>query len=231
MARAVSIQLGSPYLWTAKRQQAARLIAESFRSIQEIAKIVKVSDRAIYEWRKHPEFAARVEELTKEFAETVRKKGVAVLERRIESYLKDFEATDIILQERGAQLTEEGVDPKEDPYVGGARTGYITRDYRGKDADRPVYQFDNPLFRARLALREQLAKELGQWTERTKNEGVSVTVDLTREALGKLSNEELAQYEALLAKAMAPELKPAIDLPALPAACEPEPTDDGPEAE
>jgi hypothetical protein len=108
-----------------------------------------------------------------------RQKTIALHGRRVDSYLRDFKATDIILEERGEQLKN----------ISGGRTGYIVKDYKGKNADVPVYAFDGALFRERRAIREQLAKELGQWTERTKVDATVAAVDITRDALRKLSPE------------------------------------------
>ena len=123
------------------------MIAESGLPDKQIAAQVGVSHRALCNWKYHPEFVSRVDEYLKVYAETVRRKGIAALERRLDSYLEDWDRIQTILRERGAQLKAEGVDGGAEPYAGGASTGYICRDYRGKDADRAVYQFDAALFR------------------------------------------------------------------------------------
>jgi hypothetical protein len=110
----------------------------------------------------------------------------------------------------GAELAE----------ISGGKTGYISRDYKGKDADTPVYAFDAPLFREARALREQLAKELGQWENRSRVDATVTAVEVTRDQLGKLSTEELEEYEGLLLKASAPDQ--IVETTALPAATEPE---------
>jgi hypothetical protein len=115
-----------------------------------------------------------------------------------------------ILRERGAELAE----------ISGGKTGYITRDYKGKDADTPVYAFDTGLFREARALREQLAKELGQWENRSRVDATVTAVEVTRDQLRKLSIEELQEYERLLLKASAPDQ--IVEMTALPAATEPE---------
>jgi hypothetical protein len=139
----------------------------------------------------------------------VRWKEQVVRARRIESYLADLEATSTILQERAAELA----------HISGGKTGYIVRDYKGKDVDRPVYSFDVALFRERRAIREQLAKELGQWAERTRLDATVSAVEVTRDALRKLSHEELLEYEAFLLKVTAPDQ--IVETTALPAATEP----------
>src|SRR6516164_6571717 len=113
---------------------------------------------------------------------------------RIESYLADWDRIQTILRERGTELAE----------ISGGKTGYISRDYKGKDADTPVYAFDAPLFREARALREQLAKELGHWADRSRVDATVTAVEVTRDQLRKLSIEELQEYERLLLKASAP---------------------------
>src|SRR5215831_18453687 len=90
--------------------------------------------------------------------------------------------------------------------IPGGATGFIVRNYKGKNAAQPFYCYDSALMRDRLALREQLAKELGQWTERVRTDGVkvSVDVDMRREGLKNLTLDELLELERLTAKAMAP---------------------------
>jgi hypothetical protein len=134
--------------------------------------------------------------------------------------LSDWDHIQTILRERGAQLKAEGVDGSEEPYAGGASTGYIYRDYRGKDADRAVYQFDAALFREARALREQLSKELGQWADRSRVDATVTSVEVTRDALRKLGHEELVEYERLLSKVTAPDQ--IVETTALPTATEPE---------
>jgi hypothetical protein len=69
---------------------------------------------------------------------------------------------------------------------------------QGKDADRPVYALVAALSCERRAIREQLAKQLGQWAERTRVDATVSTVEVTRDALQKLSTEELREYERLV---------------------------------
>jgi hypothetical protein len=68
-----------------------------------------------------------------------------------------------------------------------------------------VYSFDVALFRERRAIREQLAKELGQWTDKSRVDTTVTSVEVTRDALRKLSHDELVEYERLLSKVSAPD--------------------------
>jgi hypothetical protein len=126
-------------------------MAESGKPDRWVCKQVDVTPRALIEWKKHPEFMARVDAILNEYAAAVRRKGIAALERRIDSYLADWDRIETILRERGKEMAG----------VSGGSTGLIALDYKGKDADTPVYAFDAGLMREARALREQLAKELG----------------------------------------------------------------------
>ena len=67
---------------------------------------------------------------------------------------------DCILEERGAELAEE---------TAGGSTGLIRKDYKGKDADIPVYRIDPAvidLYRLLLEHEKRAAEECGQWGEK-----------------------------------------------------------------
>jgi hypothetical protein len=92
--------------WTPKRELAARLIAESGLPDKQIAAQVGVSHRALCNWKYHPEFVSRVDEYLRAYAETVRRKGIAALERRLDSYLEDWDRIQTTLRERGTELAD-----------------------------------------------------------------------------------------------------------------------------
>src|SRR5262249_49698979 len=102
----------------------------------------------------------------------------------------------------------------------GGATGFIVRDYKGKNADQPFYCYDSALMRDRLALRKQLAQELGQWTERVRTDGVKVNVDVDarREGLKNLTLAELLELERLTRRGRAPAARqqPPEEVLALP---------------
>jgi hypothetical protein len=115
----------------------------------------------------------------------------------------------VILAERGKQLEQE-TDVEKATYAGGARTGFITRDYKGKDADTAVYSFDAALMRERRELRRQIAQELGEWADErrlslalpkiTSAAGVldAVSAVLAAVAAGEVTTGEAQRLAALL---------------------------------
>jgi hypothetical protein len=97
--------------------------------------------------------------------------------------LADWDRIQTILRERGAELAE----------ISGGKTGYISRDYKGKDADTPVYAFDTGLFREARALREQLAKELGQWENRSRLDATVTALEFNPRSRLERTFSSLAQ--------------------------------------
>jgi len=49
--------------------------------------------------------------------------------------------------------------------VPGGSTGLLTLDYKGKDANQPIYRFDAPLMAEMRLAEKQAAIETGQWSE------------------------------------------------------------------
>lgn len=155
--------------WTKQRERAASLAADDYLTDFEISRQVKCSQKTLTLWKAEPEFQSRVAEHVALWRKRILLKGLAIKENRIGSYVKDFEATEIILRERGRQIAqdrdtqaEEGDETQGANYAGGAKTGFIVKDYKGKDADRAVFAYDSALMKDRLAIRKQIAQELGQ---------------------------------------------------------------------
>jgi hypothetical protein len=61
-----------------------------------------------------------------------------------------------IVTERGEEMANE---------VAGGSSGFLVRDYKGKDADRAVYKFDAGLAAELREHEKHMAIELGQWQE------------------------------------------------------------------
>ena len=101
--------------WTRRLEESARLVADDNRSDDEIAAEVGISRTQLNRWKQNPEFRRRVEEHVALWREEIRKKGLAIKERRIQSYIDDFEAIQAIRRERS------------DSYQAtpGGKTGYV----------------------------------------------------------------------------------------------------------
>jgi transposase len=165
----------TPFQWNKERELVAKLLAEDELTDDQIAATIGRSRQLISTWKHHPEFEARIDKHIAEWKRRVNRKIWVNPEKRIEALISDIRAIETILKERGSQvaaeasedttlealLSEHGVN-----YAGGARTGYITRDFRGNGPNmRAVYQFDAALMRERRELMKHLAQELHQWEE------------------------------------------------------------------
>lgn len=150
--------------WTTPRLEAAHLVAEGKLRDSAICAKVGVGETTLDMWKRHPEFQQAIADMLEEYKKSVRARALALIEGRVDTYMDDFEATNIILQERGAG------EPEYQGAKGGKRTGYIVTDYKGKDADQPVYSYDAGLLRARIAIREAIQDELGQKVSKASTE-------------------------------------------------------------
>lgn len=208
--------------WSKSADLAAQWIAEGNLYYKDIAAKLNIPATRLLKWREHTEFKERIESLRAQYRDYVFHKGVARLEVRVESYLQDWDALENIRKGRANQpsgglpkipteITIEGEtlnlgNPPGNPIqeggveigsgmfnpAGGMETGFIAKDYKGKDADQPVYFFDKALFDARLKLREQLAKELGQWDTKGKNEAPVNNITVTNVTVTAALSEHLA---------------------------------------
>lgn len=186
--------------WNKAKEEAAQLIADGRLNQYQIAERVGFTRDQVNRWKQLPEFQARINEILKAWEEHVRSRWLCRKDGRLEALIADWEATEIIRVERGKLM-------ENDPNAGGGRTGFICRDYRGKDADVPVYVFDAALFRARREVYEQIADELGQLVKRTEITGADggpVGVDMTMlrvmltGAMGELAPEVRASISKKL---------------------------------
>jgi hypothetical protein len=161
------------YKWTKRRELAAQLVADDSLNDEQIAARVGISGKQLDRWKKIPEFSARVDGHLALWREQIRRDGLAVKERRIQSLIADFNATTRILNERGhdlAMLDEQGNQRREG--APGGATGFITRDFKStRDALIPVFAFDAALMKERRELRKQIATELGDWADRHEFSG------------------------------------------------------------
>jgi hypothetical protein len=61
----------------------------------------------------------------------------------------------------------------------GGATGLLLKDYKGKDADQPVYKVDTRLLAELRAHEKQAAEELGQWSEKRELTGDALQNEIT----------------------------------------------------
>ncbi len=90
-----------PFSWTAAREEAAALVAQGELTDLEIAAKVKITDRQLRRWRKHPDFAARVDQLVNAAREAVKARGIAAMENRMAVLDSSFGKLQELIAARG----------------------------------------------------------------------------------------------------------------------------------
>jgi hypothetical protein len=166
------------FKWDNKRSLAAQLLAEGKLTDDQIAETVGVSAQTIRNWQAAPEFAGRVEDLVSEFARKARRRGLAILERRVAALNDRWFRLQQIIEERAADPALAGVP--------GGSTGLIVRQvkavkvWEAEAADTDLsdcvptkqsqlveeFAVDTGLLNELRQHEKQAAQELGQWTEK-----------------------------------------------------------------
>ena len=106
---------------------------------------------------KNDKVCARVRELQTTIAAGVIALEISSRNARVQA-LQD-------LFDRARQVIDARAKDKTMAAVPGGATGLLFRDYKGKDADVPVYRVDTALMAEQRAIMRQAAEELGQWVE------------------------------------------------------------------
>jgi len=185
------------------REKAAIMLAEDRYPDEKIAEVCGISRRTLDRWKNNQVFAAKVEAVSKRYADRALKHGLARIERRIQ-VLSD-------VHERILQVIDARAEDKSLSTVPGGATGLLVHDVKGVGKGNDfrlvnIYTADVSLLRELRAIEEQIAKELGQWTEKREVAGVGgePLIPEPKLDLSKLSIEELKFLRNLTAKA-APE--------------------------
>jgi putative insertion element HTH domain-containing protein len=173
-----------------RQEKAAILVAEDYRTDEQIAQSLGVTRKTLGVWKKKPAFKARVEEIAAELCEKALKEGISRRERRL---AVQNEAHNKLL----TIIAERATDPELQAIPGG-KTGLVCKTIKGigKGEDFRVveqYQTDTDTIKAILAIHEQTAKELGQVVERHE------VADVSREQF-KTDEELQVELMQILAK-------------------------------
>jgi hypothetical protein len=172
------------------RERAAALIADGELTSEEVADEVGVNRWTLWNWRRHPDFAARVRAITERAAEELERHAIARKLRRMGGYDRRWRALHQIIEERANDPAMQSVP--------GGRTGLLVRRTKvigsGENArELEEYEVDTALLKELRELEKQAAIEAGQWAKQHEVRGaaapVSVIPDL--EELRKLPVEEL----------------------------------------
>ena len=161
---------------TAKQSQAAVLVAEDRLTDPKIARKVGISLRTIYKWKADPTFAQRVSAHRIAFEQQELQRGIAAKVRRVQALNAGFDAIEQIRRERASRYGKD---------VAGGRTGFVVLepmlvkvygelDEKGRFIPTgqselvQVEKVDNALYRDRLKTLEQMAREKGEWVEKSE---------------------------------------------------------------
>ena len=189
--------------WTHKLEDAANLVADGRLSDEKIAATVSCSRSQLVRWKRHPEFAARVEENVQFYRKSLRRRGLALKERRLLEYIDEHEAIERIRKERSELY-------KDFP---GGDSGYMVVEKKcvaGRIVDH--VRFDPTLISESLKIRKQIAIELGEWpgkpAEPSRRDSDAMESDVTgpdANSIRALGPETLKQILQLIQEAEKPE--------------------------
>lgn len=151
--------------WTQPRQIAAQMVAEG-KKLTEIASATNTKPATIGNWKKQPEFAERVEEISTEMAEALKRAGLRVKEYRIDR-LND-------LLNRMYQVIEGRAEDMQD--IAGGESGLLVRKKKsigwGENTEKVTeYAFDRALVEELREVLKHAAQEVGEWTEKRELTG------------------------------------------------------------
>jgi hypothetical protein len=172
-----------------QKEQAAQLIAEGRHEYGEIAEKVMVDRVTLHRWRKDPKFIARVEEISNDIADRMLKYAIARKEYRVASLNA--------LQTKLETLIEQRAEALADVSAGGD-TGLLVKQFKVSGENVVTeYAFDAAVVRELRAVKEQVAKELGQIVDKRELTGKDGGPIQHEHSVEHMTNE---QIEAELAK-------------------------------
>jgi len=144
------------FYWDIDKEQAAADLAEGVYNIKEIANRAGVGYATLVQWRKNPNFQARVEEHREEFRKLVMAYGITRRETRIAHLQDRHDRLCSTIEERGKVMAEKHPD------VAGARHGYV---FEHLTAQGTEFRIDTKTAALLADIERQAAIEVGEWNE------------------------------------------------------------------
>jgi hypothetical protein len=185
---------------TPERDLAASLLAEASLTDQEIAERVGIDRQKLRDWKRHPQFQARVQALQRRLGNLFDQVPLGRKLRRVQALQDRWDRLNRII---AARSTAVCLNPDGTP-VPGAETGLLAPTLVGRGKDRMVvYKLDVDLLRELREIESAAAKEMGQIV--AHSELTILTPDLD---LSKLSDADLALYRELRQKARVSQEEP-----------------------
>jgi transposase-like protein len=176
-----------PFLWSQKREQAARSVAQGEGTSAEIAARLGIAPETLERWQQHSEFQARV----RCHLEAALTQGIAERLNRVRALDDRWLRMRRIIAERAVSAEMQGVP--------GGTSGLLTHTVKGVGGGENFqmvneYAVDTGLLRELREVEKQAAQEMGQWTEKhehTAAENGPISLDATLDELRKLPPDEL----------------------------------------
>jgi hypothetical protein len=161
--------LSGNFAWNAQREAVAIHIAQGKLSWKKIGDEVGISHATIWSWYQHPDFKARVEEHKTAFAAEMRSRALATHEGRLDSLYNLRDRIMKILEERQDRYD----DKHEEPGMGSGLlnesvTIQVSDDETHARVMRREYRYESSLVRDLTLIETQIAKELGQYSEKAE---------------------------------------------------------------
>jgi len=166
------------FRWNKRRIKAAELVADDGKTNEQIASDCGVIRQTLDQWKRSPEFAARVKSILDDNRQKLRAEGLTNKQNRLDDLNDAHERLTQVIAERAADSTMATVP--------GGTTGLIVRRWHqvetpdGKKSV-PEYSVDVGTLKERRETAKQAAQELGQWTDRQDvTSGGKPLIDLDR---------------------------------------------------
>lgn len=175
------------FRWDKRREEAALLVAKDEQTDLAIAAACKIHKVTLERWKKHPEFAARVQEHRDAWRREIKVRGIAERQNRVDSYNDLHDRMQRVIEARAIEHAD----------VPGGDTGLLVRQAKlvkvYKSDERPpvdgddddgetlysakrdviVYEYavDTALLKEMREHKKQVAQDTGQWTEKQEHSG------------------------------------------------------------
>jgi DNA-binding CsgD family transcriptional regulator len=176
---------------TVNQLRAAQLVAEDRLTNTEIAKKCKVARRTVDNWKKLAAFRAEVQRIQRAAEQQVVECAVSDKKRRVAQLNADWLALDRIQKEQAAFL--RAVEKKHKIVIAGASTGLVTERVTTAGTE---YRLNTALLRARLAIQEEVARELGQRIDKSARALVRSVEDLSDDELDAMVKDGERRFGA-----------------------------------
>ena len=183
----------SSFRWDDGKRTAAQLLAEGELGIEEIAEKIGVTRQSIWNWRKDQEFMEAVDAEIGRINESLRRRAISHVERRVESLNSRWLKLHKVIESRA-------VDPAMKDAAGG-ETGLLVRTERAIGSGELIrfvdeFSVDVGLLKELREIEKQAAIELKQWTEKADITSGGLPISISVVEVVKPANAEDSDSEA-----------------------------------